>query len=68
VSTQSAATDPRTGTIDMDMITTGRGALDRDGIHALANEVRAMLEDSGAKGRRMPVAEVRRNMARQSGQ
>ena len=30
VATQAAATDPRTGTIDMDMITTGRTALDRD--------------------------------------
>lgn len=29
VATQNAATDPRTGTIDMDMITTGQGASDR---------------------------------------
>ena len=30
VATQAAATDPRTGTIDMDLINTGRTALDRD--------------------------------------
>lgn len=29
VATQNAATDPRTGTIDMDMIATGQGASDR---------------------------------------
>lgn len=29
VATQNAATDPRTGTIDMDMINTGHGASDR---------------------------------------
>jgi len=29
VATQTAATDPRTGTIDMDMISTGRTQLDR---------------------------------------
>lgn len=31
VATQNAATDPRTGTIDMDMIATGQGASDRCG-------------------------------------
>ena len=30
VATQAAATDPRTGRIDMDMITTGKGRVDRD--------------------------------------
>ena len=29
VATQMAATDPRTGTIDMDMISTGRTQIDR---------------------------------------
>lgn len=32
VATQNAATDPRTGTIDMDMIATGQGASDRQGL------------------------------------
>lgn len=35
VATQTAATDPRTGTIDMDMITTGHSALDRGQLAAL---------------------------------
>lgn len=39
VATQTAATDPRTGTIDMDMITTGRTALDRDQVLKFADEV-----------------------------
>lgn len=38
VATQAAATDPRTGTIDMDMITTGRTQLDRDLVLRLTGE------------------------------
>jgi DNA replication licensing factor MCM4 len=48
VSTQSAATDPRTGTIDMDMINTGRAALDREGVNQMAAELRTMLACMGA--------------------
>jgi hypothetical protein len=39
VATQTAATDPRTGTIDMDMITTGHSALDRGQLAALKVEL-----------------------------
>ena len=39
VATQTAATDPRTGTIDMDMITTGRSGVDRDLILKLSFQV-----------------------------
>jgi hypothetical protein len=39
VATQTAATDPRTGTIDMDMITTGRTASERDFVLHLVDEV-----------------------------
>lgn len=39
VATQTAATDPRTGTIDMDMITTGRSGIDRELILKLADQV-----------------------------
>ncbi len=40
VATQTAATDPRTGTIDMDLISTGRTALNRDLIVKLSEEMR----------------------------
>merc|ERR1711907_210009 len=43
VATQTAATDPRTGTIDMDMITTGRTAVDREMIEMLAERLRKFL-------------------------
>jgi len=40
VAIQEAAMDPRTGTIDMDLIATGRSASARSRVLALANEVR----------------------------
>ena len=40
VATQAAATDPRTGAIDMDMIATGQAALDRSEARALQDSVR----------------------------
>ena len=43
VATHKAATDPRTGAIDMDMITTGRTALGRQEQVALAKELQNML-------------------------
>eukprot|EP00981_Chlorochromonas_danica_P009140 scaffold2507_cov257-Ochromonas_danica.AAC.18 len=39
VATQTAAIDPRTGTIDMDLLTTGRSAIDRDLSQALAQHL-----------------------------
>jgi DNA replication licensing factor MCM4 len=44
VATQTAATDPRTGTIDMDMITTGRSAVDRGQLAMLAQEASGLLQ------------------------
>jgi DNA replication licensing factor MCM4 len=47
VATQSAATDPTTGTIDMDLITTGRSAASR----TLASQLsEALRERFGAMG------------------
>ena len=57
VATQAAATDPRTGTIDMDMITTGRTAIDKDTILQLADELRKVF--SGNKGQRMNISQLR---------
>eukprot|EP00612_Vaucheria_litorea_P001551 CAMPEP_0171456402 /NCGR_PEP_ID=MMETSP0945-20130129/2899_1 /TAXON_ID=109269 /ORGANISM="Vaucheria litorea, Strain CCMP2940" /LENGTH=82 /DNA_ID=CAMNT_0011981811 /DNA_START=221 /DNA_END=465 /DNA_ORIENTATION=+ len=50
----------------MDMINTGRGALDREAIRDLSNELRALLDRSGSNGRRMTLNEIKRAMARQS--
>ena len=65
VATQAAATDPRTGTIDMDMITTGRTALDRDTLEKLANEIRGMLTRD-AKGQKLHLTDIRRKIEQQS--
>ncbi len=70
VSTQSAATDPRTGRIDMDMIATGRSVMDRDGLQNLASEIRNLLStDAGLRTKnagRMNLGELRRRMQTQS--
>ena len=39
----TAATDPRTGTIDMDMITTGRTASDREAVVRVSEELRLLF-------------------------
>eukprot|EP01137_Pigoraptor_chileana_P005736 Opistho-2@49188 len=48
VALQDSATDPRTGLIDMDLITTGVSAFSRSRIADLANELRAQLSKSAA--------------------
>jgi DNA replication licensing factor MCM4 len=57
VATQAAATDPRTGTIDMDLITTGRTALDRDLVLRLMEIIRKFLENK--TGQRMTYGQIR---------
>lgn len=66
VATQTAATDPRTGTIDMDMITTGRTALDRDLILRLTEELRTLL--SKKRGQRLTVGQIRQIMIKEAGE
>lgn len=57
VATQTAATDPRTGTIDMDMITTGRAAADRETIQSITDELFKLFE--ARKGTRLTVLQIR---------
>ena len=57
VATQAAATDPRTGTIDMDLITTGRTALNRDLVAKLADELRLVV--ATRSGQRMTISQIR---------
>lgn len=45
VATQAAATDPRTGRIDMDMITTGRSSADREIEENLAMNLKELLAE-----------------------
>ena len=61
VATQKAATDPTTGTIDMDMITTGQTATGRQLIAALVQELRTMLGNS-FKGKSASFIEIQRAM------
>ena len=58
VATQAAATDPRTGTIDMDMITTGRSSVDREAMLNLRDQVKSAIEDAGS-GKRLGLSEVK---------
>ena len=63
VATQTAATDPRTGTIDMDMITTGFAHSDRDMLSRLTDEVRELLSAGNSS---IHIAELRRQIEEQS--
>ncbi|RLN52657.1 hypothetical protein BBJ28_00007166 [Nothophytophthora sp. Chile5] len=60
VATQRAAMDPRTGTIDMDMINTGHSTLERE---ALADLVAALKQILGeAPNQSLSVGETRRHL------
>ena len=61
VATQAAATDPRTGKIDMDMITTGRSTANREMEEALHLSLRELLGER--RGSRMAVDDVRRQLS-----
>jgi len=61
VATQAAATDPRTGRIDMDMITTGRSTANREMEEALSVSLRELLAER--RGSRMAVGDVRRQLS-----
>jgi DNA replication licensing factor MCM4 len=61
VATQKAATDPTTGTIDMDMITTGQTATGRQLIAALVQELKTMLGNA-FKGKSASFIELQRAM------
>lgn len=65
VATQAAATDPRTGTIDMDMITSGRTQVDRDLVQRLAEQLRQFF--SSRKGSRMQISQIRAQLSQDSG-
>jgi len=63
VAIQQAAIDPRTGTIDMDLITTGRSAASRGQLAQLATEARRVLLDVGTPQR---LEQLRQSIAAQS--
>ena len=60
------ATDPRTGTIDMDMINTGRAAVDRETLQQLVEAIRGILTESFA-GKRLQLYELRKRLEDNSG-
>ena len=66
VATQRAATDPRTGTIDMDMIATGRAAVDRETIAQLVDACRQILTKEFA-GKRLQLYELKKTLSENSG-
>ena len=58
VATQKAATDPRTGTIDMDMISTGVSTAGRLLNDALAAALKEMLRERGLLGKNISFIEL----------
>ena len=65
VATQSAATDPETGVIDMDLITPGRSAASRSMAEHLANAMRERFR--GMRSQTLGFDEVRRLMQEDTG-
>ena len=63
VATQTAATDPRTGRIDMDMITTGHAQVDRQAGEQLLAALKDLLKVK--RGNRIAVADVRKELSEQ---
>ena len=63
VATQTAATDPRTGMIDMDLITTGHTSMERDAMASLASEVSQVL--TTMKGQDLTVNSLRQALLEQ---
>jgi len=61
VATQAAATDPRTGRIDMDMITTGRSSSDREMEEQIDLTLRELFAER--RGSRMAVRDVTRQLS-----
>jgi len=61
VATQASATDPRTGRIDMDMITTGRSSADRE----MEEQINVTMKELFAerRGTRMAVRDVARQLS-----
>ncbi|KAL4161098.1 hypothetical protein PRNP1_001654 [Phytophthora ramorum] len=60
VATQRAAMDPRTGTIDMDMINTGHSVLERESLADLITGLKEIL--GAAQNQSMTVGETRRHL------
>ncbi|KAG7396258.1 DNA replication licensing factor, mcm4 component [Phytophthora boehmeriae] len=60
VATQRAAMDPRTGTIDMDMINTGHSVLERESLADIISLLKDILGD--APNQSMTVGEARRHL------
>lgn len=61
VATQTAATDPRTGRIDMDMIATGRSRADRELEEQIEMNLKELFQER--RGNRMAVRDVTRQLA-----
>jgi DNA replication licensing factor MCM4 len=60
VATQAAATDPRTGRIDMDMITTGRSTVDRQLEEQLQLNIKELFAER--RGNRMAIRDVTKQL------
>jgi len=61
VATQAAATDPRTGRIDMDMIATGRSTANREMEETLNINLKELLAER--RGSRLTVSDIRRQLS-----
>lgn len=66
VATQTAATDPRTGRIDMDMITTGRGAAAREREEQLETALKELV--AVRRGSRLTFRDISRQITEVTGE
>lgn len=65
VATQTAATDPRTGAIDMDMIATGRTAVEAENLDDLIEAVKEAF--TAPRGRKISVQNLTRQLQSRTG-
>lgn len=59
VATQNAATDPRTGTIDLDLLTGGKSSREKDRIDTIHNIISELLKGRQLKGQRLTLGQLR---------
>lgn len=65
VATQAAATDPRTGRIDMDLITSGRGAVAREREEQLETALKELL--AARRGSRLTLRDINKQLTEVTG-
>lgn len=64
VATQNAATDPRTGTIDLDLLTGGRSSKEKDRLEVVMRILSEILSGNQLKGQTVTLGQLRQIIAK----